>query len=131
MTVENTQKLITQYLDSQHSDVSMMAEDVVFTNMATGDEHRGPDSVLQMLNHIYHRAFEAYAETKNLFFAEGKAVLEGDFVGNHIGEFAGIPATNKNVRVPLCVVYDLENDQIKRARIYFEMPVLFNQLNEK
>lgn len=131
MTVESTKKVMNQYLDSQHSDVSMMAEDVVFTNMATGDEHRGPDAVLQMLNHIYHTAFEAHAETKNLFFAEGKAVLEVDFVGKHIGEFAGIPATNKNVRVPLCVVYDLENDHIKRARIYFEMPVLFNQLNEK
>ena len=52
----------------------------------------------------------------------------GDLVGKHIGEFAGIPATNKLVRVPLCVVYDLERDKIKRGRVYFEMPVLFQQL---
>jgi hypothetical protein len=26
------------------------------------------------------------------------------------------------------VVYDLENDEIKRGRIYFEMPVLVQQL---
>ena len=131
MTVESTKRIMMQYLDSQHSDVSMMADDVVFTHMATGDEHHGPDGVLQMLNFIYHTAFNADAELKNLFFAEGKAVFEADFVGKHIGEFAGIPATNKNVRVPICVVYDLENDQIKRARVYFEMPVLFQQLNEK
>jgi steroid delta-isomerase-like uncharacterized protein len=130
MTVESTKKVMNQYLDSQHSDVSMMADDVVFTNMATGDEHHGPKEVLQMLNYIYHSAFDAEAESKNMFFAEGKAVLEADFVGKHIGEFAGIPATNKNVRIPLCVVYDLENEQIKRARIYFEMPVLFKQLKE-
>jgi predicted ester cyclase len=49
-------------------------------------------------------------------------------VGKHIGEFAGIPATGKDFRVPLCVVYDLDNDLIKRARIYFELPVLFQQL---
>lgn len=131
MSVEKTKSIMNQYLNSEHSDLSMMADDVVFTHMATGDEHRGPDEVLKMLNYMYHTAFNAKAETKNLIFAEGKAVLEGDFVGTHIGEFAGIPATNKKVRVPICVVYDLENNLIKRARVYLEMPVLFKQLNEK
>jgi steroid delta-isomerase-like uncharacterized protein len=130
MTVESTKKVMDQYFNSQHSDMSMMADDVVFTHMANGDEHHGPDSVLHMLNYMYHTAFDADAEIKNIIFAEGKAVLEADFVGKHIGEFAGIAATNKNVRVPFCVVYDLENDQIKKARVYMEMPVLFNQLNE-
>jgi len=130
MTVESTKKVMDQYFNSQHSDVSMMADDVVFTHMATGDEHRGPDEVLKMLNYMYHVAFDATAEAKNLFFAEGKAVLEADFIGRHIGEFADIPATNKEVRVPLCVVYDLENNEIKRARVYLEMPVLFKQLKE-
>jgi steroid delta-isomerase-like uncharacterized protein len=128
MSVETTKKVITKYLDSKHSDISMMADDVVFKNMATGEEHKGPDAVLNMLNYIYHTAFDADAEIKNLVFEDNKAVLEADFVGKHIGEFAGNPATNKNVRVPLCVVYDLENDKIKRARIYFEIPALLNQL---
>ena len=128
MLVESTRKVMTNYLNSNHSDVSMMAEDVVFTIMATGQEHRKPSGVLQMLNYFYHIAFEAVAETKNTFFSDGKAVFEADFVGKHIGEFAGIPPTNKDVRVPLCVVYDLEGDLIKRGRVYFEMPVLFKQL---
>jgi steroid delta-isomerase-like uncharacterized protein len=128
MSIEITREVITKYLNSKHSDMSMMAEDVVFTNMATGQEHRGPEGVLQMLNYIYHIAFDADAETKNTIFANDKAVLEADFVGKHIGEFAGIPATNKQVRIPLCVVYDLEEDKIKRGRVYFEMPVLFRQL---
>jgi predicted ester cyclase len=50
------------------------------------------------------------------------------FAEQPFGEFAGIPATGKNVSVPLCVVYDLENDQIKRGRVYFEMPALMQQL---
>jgi steroid delta-isomerase-like uncharacterized protein len=128
MSVENTREVITKYFNSGHSDVSMMADDVVFTVMATGQEHRSPDGVLQMLNYFYHVAFEATAETRNTIFADGKAVVEGDFVGRHIAEFAGIPATNKQVRVPLCVVYDLEDDLIKRGRVYFEMPVLLQQL---
>ncbi|MEJ2352986.1 MAG: ester cyclase [Anaerolineales bacterium] len=128
MSTESTHKIMTQYFSSEHSDVSMMAEDVVFTIMATGDEHKSPEGVLQMLNYFYRIAFEATAEMKNFVVADGKAVSEWDFVGKHTGEFAGIPATDKDVRVPLCVVYDLENDQIKRGRVYFEMPVLMAQL---
>jgi steroid delta-isomerase-like uncharacterized protein len=128
MSVESTRETITKYVNSKHSDVSMMADDVIFTLMATGEEHRGPEGVLQMLNYFYHIAFDADAVTRNTIFADGKAVLEADFVGRHIGEFAGISATNKQVRVPLCVVYDVENHQIKHGRVYFEMPVLLRQL---
>jgi predicted ester cyclase len=81
-----------------------------------------------MPHFFYQLAFDATAETTNSVFADGKAVIEADFVGKHIGEFAGIPATGKDVRVPLCVVYDLERDQIKRGRVYFEMPALLAQL---
>jgi steroid delta-isomerase-like uncharacterized protein len=128
MSVESTREVVTKYINSKHSDISLMSEDVVFTVLATGQEHHGRDEVLQMLNYFYHIAFDADAELKNTIFSEGKAVFEGDFVGKHIGEFAGVPATNKNVRVPLCVVYDLENDLIKKGRVYFEMPVLFQQI---
>lgn len=40
-----------------------------------------------------------------------------------------MPATGKQVRVPLCIVYELEDEQIRKARVYFEMPVLLQQLD--
>ena len=131
MSIETTSNIINKYVNSNHTDLSMLSEDVVFTNMATGEKHSGLEKVAQMLQFIYHVAFEAHAETKNIIINEANAVLEGDFVGKHIGEFAGVPPTNKFVRVPLCVVYDLENNKIKRARIYFEIPALLTQLNAK
>ena len=128
MSIDSTREVITRYVESQHADLSMMADDVVFKNMGTGDEHRGVDEVRSMLDYVYHGAFDAYAETRNMIFADGNAVLEADFVGKHIGEFAGVPATQKDVRVPLCVTYDLENDKIKRARIYFDAASFFRQV---
>jgi steroid delta-isomerase-like uncharacterized protein len=128
MSIESTREVMTKYIDSEHSDVSMMADDVVFTIMATGQEHQGPDGVKQLLDYFYHLAFDAKAESINAIFADGQAAVEVTFVGKHIGEFAGIPATGKDVSVPLAVLYDLENDQIKRGRVYFEMPVLLAQL---
>ena len=84
-----------------------------------------------MLDYIYHQAFDATAEFRSRICGEDQAVVEGDFVGTHIGEFAGIPATGRQVRVPLCVVYDLESGEIKRARVYFELPVLMRQLGQE
>jgi len=128
MSVESTRQVLMRYFEAAHGDVSMMAPDVVFRIMGTGQEHRGPDGVAQMLDYFYHVAFDAKAETKKLIVAEGNAVWEGDFVGKHIGEFMGIPATNKDVRVPLCVVYDVAGERITEGRVYFEAPALLAQL---
>jgi len=55
-------------------------------------------------------------------------MIEAEFVGTHTGEFAGIPATGRKVRVPFCVVYDVQGDRITRGRVYMEMPVMLRQL---
>ncbi len=128
MSIESTREAMTRYLDSGHKDLGMMAEDVVFTNMATGEEHRGVEGVRRMLDYVYHTAFDATVESRSRVYGESQAVFEADFVGTHTGEFAGIPATHRKVRVPLCVVYDLEGGKIKRGRVYLEMPVLLRQL---
>lgn len=128
MSIERTRKAMERYLNSEHQDLSMMADDVVFTAMATGDQHRGVEGVRRMLDHVYHQAFDARAETRHRLYTEDHAVLEADFVGTHTGTFAGIAATGRQVRVPLCVVYDLRDGRILRGRVYLEIPVLLRQL---
>ncbi len=131
MSVESTRDTMLRYFASEHGDTSMMADDVVFTVMATGEDYATPAGVMGMLNYFYHIAFDAKFETGVTLFGETNAMTEGTFAGKHIGEFGGIPATGKDVRVPLCVVYDLANDKITRGRIYFEMPALLAQLGIK
>jgi steroid delta-isomerase-like uncharacterized protein len=128
MSVQSTRAVMTRYFNSEHSDTSMMAPDVVFTIMATGQEHHTPEGVAGMLHYFYHLAFDATAEPRMTLVDERNAVWEGTFIGKHIGEFAGIPATGKDVRVPLAVIYDVEDDRIQRGRVYFEMPALMQQL---
>ncbi|MDQ2671166.1 MAG: ester cyclase [Gemmatimonadota bacterium] len=123
-----TRAVLERYLASQHTDLGMMAHDVVFTTMATGEEHHGREQVRAMLHHIYHVAFDAHAEVRTLVCEDAHAVLEGLFVGRHTGHFAGIAPTGREVRVPLCVVYDLTAGEIRRARVYLELPVMMQQL---
>ncbi len=128
MSSAPTRAAMERYIQSQHQDLSMMADDVVFTTMATGEEHRGIEGVRRMLHHIYHEAFDAHAEVRALICDDGHAALEATFIGRHTGEFAGIAATGREVRVPLCVVYDVDNGQIRRGRVYLEVPVMLQQL---
>ncbi len=128
MSVESTREVMERYMSSEHTDVSDMADDVVFTIMATGQEHKGPEAILGMLNYFYRVAFDATADTLNTIYADGQCCLEAAFRGKHIGEFAGVPASGKEVNVPLCVVYKLEDDKIKRANVYFEIPAFLAQV---
>ena len=109
-------------------DVKYIAEDATFKNMSTGEIYRGREEITGMLHYIYHVAFDAHAEIISTIVTEDKAVLEGNFKGRHIGEFAGIPATNKEVGVPICVTYDLNNGLIQNARIYMMGGLLVGQL---
>ncbi len=70
MSVDSTREVMMKYFNSEHSDVNMMADDVIFTIMATGQEHRGREGVMGMLNYFYHVAFDASATTANTIFAD-------------------------------------------------------------
>ena len=123
---ENSSK-IEQYFTTH--DPAFIAEDAVFIDLTRGEETRGRKAISEMLNHIYHIAFDAHAEVKNTIVTDKKAVLEAVFTGKHIGEFAGMPATGKQVSVPLCVTYDLNDEGlIKEARIYMLASKMIEQL---
>lgn len=126
MSAEGTRKVVEAYLGDHGLDA--LADDVEYTVMGSGRVARGRAEVAGLLDYFYHRAFEATARGRTLVVGQDQAVFEGNFEGRHVGEFEGIPATMKTVSVPLCVVYDIADDRILAARIYFEMDALRNQL---
>jgi predicted ester cyclase len=110
-------------------DVIYIAENAVFKNMNTGEEINGRKAIADMLHYMYHVAFDAKAIVNNTVITKNNALLEASFTGKHIGEFAGIAATGKQVNVPLCVTYDLNEDGlIQHGRIYMLMDVMMQQL---
>ena len=127
MSVENTRKVIMAYFEAGPN-VANVAEDAVYTMMATGEEYKGPEAIAQMQQRFYNESFDATARRTNLVVGENGAVLEARVVGAHTGEYAGVPATGKQIDVPLVVVYDIEGDFITRGRVYFEVPVFLRQV---
>jgi steroid delta-isomerase-like uncharacterized protein len=124
--IEETRRVLEAYWPTHDS--KYLAEDAVFTMVPTGEEIRGRDAIAKHIDGFYNKSLTAHAEVVNSIFADNKGLLEAVVVGTHTGEFGGIPATGKSVRVPLAVSYELENGLIKRARIYLMANVLFDQI---
>lgn len=125
-TADRTREVLEAYW--RNHDPSYVAEDAVFTMMPTGEQIRGRDAIARHLHHFYEEAFNATAERSSAIFGENSGLLEAMVVGKHTGEFAGIPATGRDIRVPLSVAYELENDKITKARIYLMVSVLVQQI---
>ena len=131
MSVERTQATMTAYFHdllgggryAQH-----FADDVVVTVLWTDQVVRGRDAAEQLITYLHQQAFAARPVLKNSFVGEGQAVAEVDFVAKHIGEFAGVAASGKDVNMPYCVVYDLDEDKITALRLYFPVAVLLQQI---
>jgi len=119
---------MARYFEAEEPDESLLAPDVAFTVMGTGDTYRGPEAVGQMLDYFYRVAFDARADARNVLIDGDHAVWEGHFIGEHTGEFVGLPATGKKVCVPLVVLYDLKDGLIHKGRVYLELPVLLQQI---
>ncbi|MGK2961910.1 MAG: ester cyclase [Gemmatimonadaceae bacterium] len=126
VAIDRTRDLLEAYW--KEHDPKYVAEDAVFVMMPSGEEIRGRDAIAKHINGFYHGALDARAEVVNSVFGENEGLLEALVVGKHTGVFAGIPATGRDVRVPIGVAYEVEDGLIKRARIYLMVNVLLQQI---
>ena len=121
-SLESTQETINAYL--HHHDSSRLSDDAVFKVMSTGKEYKGKKAIEELLSYFYSVAFSANYSQKDLIVAQDRAVLEADFYGTQLLEFAGIKPRKGEIHVPLCVVYQVKDHKITRAHIYFESDAL-------
>ncbi len=106
-----------------------MASEVVMTLVDVGQEISGRDAVEQAIIDFHWVAFDTRVEIRSLIAGAGTACAEMVFVGKHTGDFVGIPATGRGVRVPYVAVWDLEGDRITALRLYGPAGGLIQQLS--
>jgi steroid delta-isomerase-like uncharacterized protein len=133
MTVEETERTIREYLDALQTGgdfAAHLADDVTWTTMETGDQIRGREPVRDFIVALHSQLFDATPEFGHVTVADGVAALEAVFVGTHIAEFAGVPATGAAVRLPYAVSYDVSGGKIASLRAYFPITAMIHQLRD-
>ena len=121
MSLEATQAAIDAYLTAlvAREDIApFFSDDVVLELVDVGQEIQGRDAVAGAIVELHEQTFDARPELTNLLVGEGTAAVEAVFVGTHTEEFAGIPATGKEVAVPYAVFYELADGEITVLRIH-------------
>ena len=131
--IETARTTMTAYLDTL---VARGPYEKFFTPgaslyvMGTDQEAHGRDPVVGLIRYLHEQAFDAHPQLKCLLVDGEKSAIEADFVGKHVAEFAGKPATGKEIRVPYSVVYDLEGEQVAALRIYGLLDGIIRQLED-
>ena len=113
-------------LATRGSFAEFFTERVTFDMVGAGETVTGRDEVAKVIRSSHEEVFDGRMVLRSLAVdtAVGRAAIEADFVGRHTGEFAGIEATGREVRVPYSVHYDLVEERISALRIYGLAPGL-------
>lgn len=104
------------------------APNVTLTTMETGEEVSGRDAVATLLDTLYRVSFDASPVVRSLVAMPGLTMAEADFCGTHVGEFAGVAATGRQVRVASVIACAVSGQAITALRIYLPLDALFRQL---
>ena len=75
-------------------------------------------------------AFPRYQGILRQVIAEGEMVaVRATFLGTHQGEFAGIPATGRQVASDFMIFYRIEDGRIAEHWMQLDIPDIIRQLN--
>jgi ketosteroid isomerase-like protein len=105
-----------------------LADEVTMTFIGTDREVNGREAVRRTIAFFHETAFSSAIEVKSLLCGDGEAMLEAEFIGTHVGEFEGVRATLRPVRVPYSVAYTLADGRITALRLYFPFELLMRQV---
>ena len=131
MATEHTRETIDAYAEALVSSgdfARYLTEGVTLELMGTGRRVQGREAVRQFITFMHEEAFRTAIEIKSVLCDGDRAALEAEFVGIHIGEFEGIPASAGAVRLPYTAAYDVEDGRIRSLRLYFPLEELLRQI---
>ena len=119
--VSGSRALMESYLEALSSGVGFadyFTDDVIIEIVGSGQTAQGRATVEAMIRYVHEQAFDGRPVVKALTVTDSAGALEADFVARHTGDFAGIAATGRDIRVPYSVHYDFKDGQIAALRIY-------------
>jgi steroid delta-isomerase-like uncharacterized protein len=105
-----------------------LCDDPIYKIMASSATFKGKDQVAQFYTGLFDGVPDANFELINAFVGEEGVVEESILRGMHGGTLFGVPATGREIALPLTIVFPIINGQIMGERLYFDLATLAKQL---
>jgi predicted ester cyclase len=114
--VRETMEAYVEVLLARGAYGRFFSDDIAFEIVGTDQRASGAEATEQAIRFMHEVAFDAVPEVANVLVDDHGAAAEAMFVGTHVGEFAGVPASGSEVRVPYSVFYDVDAGRITSLR---------------
>ena len=105
-----------------------LCSDPIYKIMATNVTYKGREQVAQFYTGLFDGVPDATFELINSFVGEEGVVEESILRGTHRGLLFGIPATGREIALPLTIVFPILGGEIMGERLYFDLATLARQL---
>jgi steroid delta-isomerase-like uncharacterized protein len=105
-----------------------LCADPIYKIMATSATFKGREQVAQFYTGLFEGVPDATFELINAFVGEEGVVEESILRGIHGGTLFGIPATGREIALPLTIVFPILNGLIMGERLYFDLATLAREL---
>ena len=133
VTLANIRATMDDYLEAltTRGDFAVyFTDDVTFELIGTAQVISGRSAVEDFIRYAHETAFDSSVEVRTVTLDQdgNRCALELVFSGPHTGDFIGIPATGREVRVPYCAYYELTDDGISSVRVYGVLQALISAL---
>jgi steroid delta-isomerase-like uncharacterized protein len=110
----------------------LVAQDVQWENVATGETFSGPEGVKQFMRGWVDAFSDGKTEIQDVHAGEDFVVVEfagrGTQDGTLQGPAGGIPPTNQSVDVQFCEVYHIQDGKVASGRTFFDAATMMGQL---
>jgi steroid delta-isomerase-like uncharacterized protein len=94
-----------------------------------GDHRAGLEGVRSYYAELMRALPDLAIEVQHWHAAAEALVVEVIIRGTHLGPWRGLPATGRQMKLPLCGIYTFDaNDRLAGERIYYDRGAVLNQL---
>ena len=131
MSTEHAHETVTAFLrdlGQRGPFARHLAADVTFTALDTGRVIAGRAAVERFIRCFKEGAFDARARITFVVADAGLLLLEGEFAGTHIGDFRGVAATGRAVRVPIRLLFTVRDGAITAMRGHLPTDQIMRQI---
>jgi len=115
-------------LGSGATECALLRPDATLRFMDTGELFVGAREIMELFDNLHSRLFGASTQLRSYGTEDGSVVLEAQFNGHHIREFAGIRPTGTAVQSSYVLAYDIDDGAISSIRAYWNLDSLVRQL---
>ncbi len=109
--------------------MTTFGEQARYEDQPWDEHHQGPGGVQAYYMRLLAALPDLHIAVERRHVTHDDIILEVTITGTHRGEWRGLPATGRRVRIPLCAVYTFdEAGKLAGERIYYDRAAILGQI---